>query len=107
RCSAVAAVLDARAPASDKVRGVRFSAAHHPDPGVRDFSDSPGVWAEPAFLAGFAALAERGRSFELWGSAHQLPGALPLVDRYPETTFVLDHVGTPVGALGRRGRHTA
>jgi predicted TIM-barrel fold metal-dependent hydrolase len=103
----VAAVLDAHADASDKVRGVRFSAAHHPDPGVRDFSVSPGVWAEPAFLDGFAALAERGLSFELWGYAHQLPGALALVDRYPETTFVLDHFGTPVGALGRRGRHTA
>ncbi len=103
----VGEVLDAHLAASDKVRGVRFSGAHHPDPGVRDFADGPAVWSEPAFLDGFAAIAERGLSFELWGYAHQLPHALALVDRYPEATFVLDHLGTPVGALGPRGRHTA
>ncbi len=106
RWSDAGAVLDAHAEASDKVRGVRFSAAHHPDPAVRDFADSPSVWAEPAFLDGFSAIAERGLSFELWGYAHQLPDALGLVERHPETTFVLDHFGTPVGALGPRGRHT-
>lgn len=103
----VAEVLDAHADTSDKVRGVRLSVAHHPDPGVRNFREEPSVWSEPAFLDGFAALAERGLSFELWGYAHQLPDALGLVERYPETTFVLDHLGTPVGALGPRGRHTA
>src|SRR5690242_13516204 len=36
RWSDVAEVLDAHREASDKVRGVRFSAAHHPDPAVRD-----------------------------------------------------------------------
>jgi predicted TIM-barrel fold metal-dependent hydrolase len=106
RWSDAGAVLDAHAEASDKVRGVRFSAAHHPDPAVRDFSDTPAVWSEPGFLDGFAALAERGLSFELWGYAHQLPDALGLVERYPETTFVLDHFATPVGVLGPRGRHT-
>jgi predicted TIM-barrel fold metal-dependent hydrolase len=106
RWSDAGAVLDAHREASDKVRGVRFSAAHHPDPAIRDFSDSPAVWSEPAFLDGFAAIAERGLSFELWGYAHQLPAALALVERYPETTFVLDHFATPAGLLGPRGKHT-
>jgi L-fuconolactonase len=106
RWSDAGEVLDAHLEASDKVRGVRFSAANHPDPGIRDFSDSPAVWSEPAFLDGFAAVAERGLSFELWGYAHQLPVALALVERYPETTFVLDHFATPAGVLGRRGKHT-
>ncbi|TCJ28319.1 amidohydrolase family protein [Nocardioides jejuensis] len=102
----VAAVLDEHLAASPLVRGVRTSAAHHPDPGVRDFEESPSLWAEPAFLDGFAAVAERGLSFELWGYAHQLPDALPLVRAYPETTFVFDHYGSPVGLLGPRGTST-
>ncbi|POM23626.1 Amidohydrolase [Actinomadura rubteroloni] len=102
----VGAVLDAHRAVSGLVRGVRFSAAHHPDRGVRDFADVPAAYTDPAFLDGFAALAERGLSFELWCYAHQLPGALGLVRRYPETTFVLDHYATPVGFLGPRGRHT-
>ena len=106
RWSDAGAVLDAHAGASDKVRGVRFSAAHHPDPRVRNFCDTPAIWSDRAFLDGFAAVAERGLSFELWGYAHQLPEALGLVERYPETTFVLDHLATPAGLLGPRGRHT-
>jgi predicted TIM-barrel fold metal-dependent hydrolase len=102
----VVAVLDEHLAASPLVRGIRTSAAHHPDPGVRDFEASPSLWADPAFLDGFAAVAERGLSFELWGYAHQLPDALPLVRAYPETTFVLDHYATPVGLLGPRGRST-
>lgn len=62
--------------------------------------------AEPAFLRGFAAVAERGLSFDIWVYSHQLPDATTLVREYPQTTFVLDHFGTPVGALGPRGRHT-
>ena len=106
RWTDAAQVLDAHLAASDKVRGVRFSAAHHPDPQVLDFCDAPAIWSDPAFVDGFAAIAERGLSFELWGFAHQLPDALGLVERYPETTFVLNHLATPVGVLGPRGKHT-
>lgn len=98
-------VLDAHVAASALVRGVRCSAANHPDKGVRDFCDVPSVYADRAFLDGFEAIASRGMSFELWCYAHQLPDAVGLVERYPDTTFVLDHHGTPVGALGPRGRH--
>jgi predicted TIM-barrel fold metal-dependent hydrolase len=103
----VGEVLDAHLAASPLVRGVRSKASHHPDPGVRDFAEGLGLWREPAYLAGFAAIAERGLSFELWCFAHQLPDAALLVREYPETTFVLDHYATPVGIFGPRGRHTA
>jgi predicted TIM-barrel fold metal-dependent hydrolase len=106
RWSDAGQVLDAHLAASPLVRGVRTSAAHHPDSGVRGFEESASLWAETAFLDGFAAIAERGLSFELWGYAHQLPEALPLVRAYPETTFVLDHYATPVGLLGPRGKST-
>ena len=106
RWADVGAVLDAHLAASPLVRGVRCSASHHPDPGVRDFEDTPGLHSDAAFLDGFGAVAERGLSFELWCYAHQLPDALVLASAFPETTFVLDHYATPVGLFGPRGRRT-
>jgi len=101
-----AAILDEHLAVSPLVRGVRCVAAHHPDPGVRDFTDHPHLLSDPAFLSGFAAIAERDLGFEIWCYAHQLPDALTLVREYPDTTFVLDHYGSPVGLTGPRGRHT-
>src|SRR5690349_12713592 len=59
----IGAVLDRNRAASPLLRGVRCSAARHPDPGVRDWGDE-GLLAQPGFLRGFAAIAERGLSFE-------------------------------------------
>ena len=101
-----AAVLDAHLAASDQVRGVRYSAAHHPDAGVLSFAHEPHLLSQPDFLRGFAAVAERGLSFEVWIFAHQLPDALALATEYPDATFVLDHYATPVGIFGPRGRST-
>ena len=101
-----AEVLDAHLAASDLVRGVRMSAANHPDPGVLSFCDRPHLLADADFLRGFAAIAERGLSFEVWIHAHQLPDAVVLATEYPGTTFVLDHYATPVGIFGPRGRST-
>ena len=100
------AILDEHLEVSPLVRGVRFAAAHHPDPGVRDFADEPHVLRDPEFLKGFAAIAERGLSFDVWCYSHQLPDAITLAQEFPETTFVLDHYATPVGLLGPRGKST-
>ncbi len=100
------AILDEHIGVNPLVRGVRCVAAHHPDPGVRDFTDQPNLLRDPTFVKGFAAIAERGLSFELWCYAHDLADALTLVREYPETTFVLDHYATPVGLLGPRGKST-
>ena len=98
----VAQVLDAHLAASPLVRGVRHSLSHS-DADVRSFEDDGAALADPAFLTGFAAVAERGLSFELWLYSHQLPLVPTLVAEYPETTFVLDHYATPVGLFGPRG----
>ena len=100
----VSAVLDAHLAASDRVRGVRYSATNHPDRGVLDFAHEPHLLSDPDFVRGFAAVAERGLSFELWIYQHQLPDATALAKEYPSTTFVLDHYATPVGVFGPRGR---
>jgi predicted TIM-barrel fold metal-dependent hydrolase len=106
RWTDAAAVLDAHLEASDRVRGVRCSGANHPDRGVLSFSDRPHLLADPDFVRGFAAIAERGLSFEVWVHAHQLPDAVALATEYPQTTFVFDHYATPVGIFGPRGRST-
>jgi predicted TIM-barrel fold metal-dependent hydrolase len=106
RWAAAADVLDAHLAADERVRGVRISAVNHPDPGVRDFVAEPHLLSDADFLRGFAAVAERGLSFEVWVYSHQLPDAVSLASEYPQTTFVLDHYGTPVGAFGPRGNRT-
>ena len=102
----VAQVLDAHLRASPLVRGIRRMAAHSPDPGVTSMCEHTNLLAEPAFLRGFAAIAERKLSFDVWVYGHQLPDVVILAREYPDTTFVLDHLATPPGALGPRGRHT-
>ncbi|NEW41793.1 amidohydrolase family protein [Nocardia cyriacigeorgica] len=101
-----AALLDAHASASPLLRGIRTMVAHHPDPGVRSFTSTPGDLTAHAFLEGFAELAERELSFEAWVYAHQLPDVAALAARYPEVTIVLNHLGTPAGIFGAVGKHT-
>lgn len=49
----------------------------------------------PAFIEGVRMLAEYDFSFDLTVRAPQLPDAIDLVDRCPDVTFVLDHLGKP------------
>lgn len=105
RDAGTGALLDRHIAASPLVRGVRCSAAHHPDRGVRSWADE-GLLMQPEFLRGFAAVAERGLSFEAWVYSHQLAEVVALAREYPEVTIVLDHYATPVGIFGPRGRET-
>jgi len=101
----IGSVLDRNLAASPLLRGVRCSAAHHPDPGVRSWNDEA-LLVGADFLHGFAAVAERGLSFEAWVYSHQLREVVTLATEYPEVTIVLDHYATPVGLFGPRGRST-
>lgn len=102
----IGSVLDEHLAVSPRVRGVRCIASHHPDLGVRNFTDSPNLFKEAAFLRGFSEISQRDLSFELWCYSHQLVDACVLVREYPETTFILNHYATPVGVFGPRGHHT-
>ena len=57
--------------------------------------EPPGFLSEPAFVAGVAALAGRGFTFDACVREHQLRELIGLVDRVPEVTIVLDHLGKP------------
>jgi L-fuconolactonase len=102
----VGEVLDRHAGASDRLRGIRFMGAWHPDPQVVRFADQEGLLRSPAFLRGFAAVAERGLTFDAYVYSHQLGDVATLAEEYPETTIVLDHYAPPVGWLGPMGRST-
>lgn len=52
---------------------------------------------DPAFQQGFAHLAPLGLSFDAWLFYTQLPDLVTLLERFPETSVTLDHVG---GVLG-------
>ena len=101
-----AELIDKHQSASPLFRGIRTMVAHHPDAGVRSFCKAEGALSVPAFLDGFAVLAERGLSFEAWVYSHQIPEVTRLASRYPEVTIVLNHLGTPAGIFGPVGRDT-
>ncbi|MEL6182470.1 MAG: amidohydrolase family protein, partial [Myxococcota bacterium] len=99
-------VLRAHREASSKVRGVRYMLAHHPSREVHSFAARPSIAHEPQFLEGFAHLADQGLSFDAWCYHHQLGDIAALARRFPETSIILCHLGTPVavgGPFGPRG----
>jgi predicted TIM-barrel fold metal-dependent hydrolase len=59
---------------------------------------------DSAYRRGFAHLARLGLSFEAWVLEPQLPEVLSLATAFPDTTIVLDHVGTPLGIGAYAGR---
>ena len=63
-----------------------------------------GLLGETKFRQGFAHLARLGLSFEAWVLEPQLPEVLALARAFPDTTIVLDHVGTPLGIAAYAGR---
>jgi predicted TIM-barrel fold metal-dependent hydrolase len=93
-------VLAAHTQASTKFRGIRQKAPRHPDPGVLAWTPLPNLYQDAAFLRGFEKLAARKLRFDAWVYSHQLPDVVALAQRFPEVPIVLDHLGTPVGAVG-------
>ncbi len=105
--AAVEPVLEAHIRAGgDRFKGIRHSVAHDVDPQVLGpLARRPaGVFKENAFREGFARLAPLGLSFDAWLLEPQLPELIDLARAFPETTIILDHVGTPLGIASYEGR---
>jgi predicted TIM-barrel fold metal-dependent hydrolase len=64
----------------------------------------PGLYLDPKFREGFVVLHRLGLSFDAWLLEPQLPELIDLARAFPDTTIVLDHVGTPVGIGRYRGK---
>lgn len=96
-------VIDAHEQAGAGLfRGIRQPGAWDPHP--EEFAIAgrapEHLYEDPAFRAGVRRLGERGLTYDTWHYHHQNPAYLELARAVPETTFVLDHFGTPLG-VGR------
>ncbi|MBU3740208.1 MAG: hypothetical protein FGM55_14795 [Rhodoferax sp.] len=87
--------------APDRLRGVRQVVIE--DPTGRFFKymsmppPPPGLLRHPKFREGFRHLAQRGLSFDAPVVDNQLAEVAQLADAFPDTTIVLDHMGTANG----------
>ena len=82
-----------------RFRGVRQIAAWDSDPTLEApfNARAAGLLDEPAFREGFARLGPLGLSFDAWLYSPQLGDLTRLARAFPDTTIVLDHLGTPPG----------
>lgn len=103
------AVLHAHLSAAQgRLRGVRQSAAH--DDGVvgNFIHNAPRhLLSDPRFLRGFACLERFGLSFDALVFHTQLAELVELADAFPQTSLVLNHVGTFIGVAAYRSRRAA
>jgi predicted TIM-barrel fold metal-dependent hydrolase len=109
--AAVEEVLRAQmAAAPARFRGIRHSASADDDPNVLGplAGRAPsGLYRDRDFRAGFAVLGKLGLSFDAWLLEPQLPDLTDLARAFPDTTIVLDHVGTPLGVGRYAGQREA
>ena len=104
---AVAEVLDRQiAAGGGRFRGIRVGATWHESPDVPNHrtEPAPDMYLDPRFREGFRHLAPRGLSFEGWCYHTQIPGLTDLARAFPDTTFVLNHFGGPLGIGPYAGR---
>jgi len=103
----VKAVLEAHVRVGGgRFRGIRNSASWDADTEVLGPLNrlQAGHYLRDDFRAGFKHLAPMGLSFDAWMLEPQLPDLTDLARAFPDTTIVLDHVGTPIGRGSYAGR---
>ena len=95
------------AAAPGRFRGIRHSSSWDADPDVLGPLAGrvpEGLYRDATFREGFAVLRGLGLSFDAWLLEPQLPDLVDLARTFPDTTIVLDHVGTPLGIGVYAGR---
>ena len=101
-------VLEAQiAAGGGRYRGIRYGIAYDAHPDVGKFASRivpPGTSADSKWREGFAQLAKLDLSFESWQYHPQLPEAIALAKAFPDTTFILNHVGGVLGVGVCRGK---
>jgi L-fuconolactonase len=101
-----AAVLEAHIALTSRFKGIRYSASSDADPKVLGpLAGRPaGLLMNTSFREGFARLAPLGLSFDAWLLEPQLGELIDLARAFPDTSIILDHVGTPLGIAAYEGR---
>lgn len=100
-------VLDAHAGAApDQFRGIRHAGSHpiDPEPLLIPGRAPAGLYADPEFRRGVRRLGARGLTYDTWHYHHQNRDFLDLARACPDTTIVLDHLGTPLGVGAFAGK---
>ncbi len=104
----VAETLEAHIAAAPlRFKGIRQSSSWDADPlvlGPLNRGQSGGLYRSDKFREGFSKLAPLGLSFDAWLLEPQLPDVIDLAQAFPETSIVMDHVGTPLGLASYEGR---
>lgn len=98
--SGVTEVLEALLEAGQgRLRGVRHMTACDDGLVGRFIKEMPRrhLLKDASFQLGLAQLGKYGLSFDVWAYHHQLEEVIELVDRFPDTTIVLNHVGGLIG----------
>ena len=92
--------------AGGRFRGIRNSASYDPDQNVLGplAGRTQDLYHDPDFRTGFKWLHKLGLSFDAWLLEPQLPDLIDLAHAFPETSIVLDHVGTPLGIASYGGK---
>jgi len=104
---AVAPVLETHIKSGGgRFRGIRNSASFDADKEVLGPLNrvEAGLYRDTKFREGFKRLAPLGLSFDAWLLEPQLPDLIDLSRAFPDTTIVLDHVGTPLGRASYTGK---
>ena len=99
-------ILKLHQKASPHLRGIRRMASFHEDKGIHNWTDNPSLYTDKKFLKGFGQLAQLNLSFDAWVYSQQIPDVIALAKKFPETSIVLDHLGTPAGLFGKVGQNT-
>lgn len=99
-------ILKLHHKASPLFKGIRKMGAFHEDKGIYDWADQPDLYRDKKFLKGFELLARYNLSFDAWVYSTQLSDVIALAKQFPETSIVLDHLGTPAGLFGKVGKQT-
>ncbi len=84
------------AASGGRFAGVRLSTAWDASDRIHKVVPTPGVLREPGFRAGFAALVGLGLVFDAWVYHPQLTEVAELAAAFPESSIVLNHVGSPI-----------
>jgi predicted TIM-barrel fold metal-dependent hydrolase len=84
------------AASGGRFAGVRLSTAWDASDRIHKVASGPGVLADAGFRAGFAALSRLGLVFDAWVYHPQLREVADLAAAFPDTSIVLNHVGSPI-----------
>ena len=92
----------------DRLRGIRDAITWDPNPltmfGAKLGDSLKGIMTEPNFRAGMARLGPLGLSFDGWCFHPQIADFAGLADAFPNTTFILNHVASPLGIGAYAGK---